>query len=66
MTVTVRCARVGGIEGFLYLTDGEKEMVDFQKAVVGNVALREKLKTFGGEPVQEFLGRVASWENIVK
>ena len=41
-------------------------MVDFQKAAVANVALREKLKTFGGEPVQEFLGRVTSWENIIK
>jgi len=66
LTMSVRCARVGGIDGFVYLSDGAKEMVDFQKAAVANVSLREKLKTFGGEPVQEFLGRVASWENIVK
>ena len=66
LTMSVRCARVGGIDGFVYLSDGAKEMVDFQKAAVANVALREKLKTFGGEPVQEFLGRVASWESLVK
>ncbi len=66
LTVTARCARVGGVEGFVYLSDGEKEMLDFQKAATANTALREKLKTFGGESVQEFLARVASWETIVK
>ena len=66
LTVTARCARVGGLDGFLYLTDGEREMLDFQKAAVENTQLREKLKTYGGQPVQEFLDRVASWEKIVK
>ena len=66
LTVTARCARVGGVDGFIYLTDGEKEMLDFQKAAVGNAPLREKLRTYGGAPVQEFLDRVASWEKIVK
>jgi hypothetical protein len=65
LTVTARCARVG-LDGFLYLTDGEREMLDFQKAAVENTQLREKLKTYGGQPVQEFLDRVASWEKIVK
>ena len=66
LTVTARCARVGGIDGFVYLSDGEKEMVDFQKAAVENTALRQKLRSFGGEPVQEFLGRVESWEKLFK
>jgi len=42
------------MDGFVYLSDGQKEMTDFQKAAVANTALREKLKTFGGEPVQQF------------
>lgn len=66
LTVSVRCARVGGMDGFVYLSDGQKEMTDFQKAAVANTALREKLQTFGGEPVQQFLARVASWEPLFK
>jgi hypothetical protein len=66
LTVTTRCARVGGIDGFLYLTDGEKEMLDFQKAAIEKTDLRQRLRTYGGEPVQEFLDRVASWEKIFK
>jgi len=65
LTVTVRCARVG-LDGFLYLTDGEREMLNFQKAAVENTQLREKLRTFGGQPVQEVLDRFASWEKIVR
>jgi hypothetical protein len=65
LTVTARCARAG-VDGFIYLSDGEKEMLDFQKAAVANAPLREKLRTFGGVPVQEFLDQVASWEKIVK
>lgn len=64
LTVTVRSARAG-VDGFLYLTDGEKEMVNFQKAAVENVALLEKLRSFGGQQVGEFLDRVASWKKIV-
>ncbi len=66
LTVTVRCARVGGIDGFVYLTDGEKEMIDFQKAAVENTALRQKLRSFGGEPVQQYLDAVANWEKIIQ
>ncbi len=66
LTVTTRCARVGGIEGFVYLTDGEKEIVNFQKAALQNVALRQKLRSFGGDEVGQFLGRVASWEAELK
>jgi hypothetical protein len=65
LTVTVRCARAGA-EGFLYMTDGASQMLDFQKAVVGNSQLREKLKSYGGKPVQEVLERVASWEKIIR
>jgi hypothetical protein len=68
LTVTVRCARAGtdGFLGFLYLTEGESQMLDFQKAVVLDAQLRERLKSYGGKPVQEVLDRVASWEKILK
>jgi len=64
LTVSTRCARVG-LDGFLYLTDGEKEMLDFQKAALEKVELRERLRTYGGEPVNEFLDWVSSWKEIV-
>ncbi len=64
LTVTVRCARAGA-DGFLYLTDGASQMLDFQKAVVENAQLRERLKSYGGRPVQEVLERVSSWEKII-
>jgi hypothetical protein len=68
LTVTVRCARAGTDQflGFLYLTDGESQMLDFQKSVVGDAQLRERLKSYGGKPVQEVLDRVVSWEKILK
>jgi hypothetical protein len=66
LTVTARCARVGCVDGFVYLSDGEKEMFNFQKAAVENQSLRTKLRSFGGDPVQQFLGVVDSWEKIVK
>jgi len=65
LTVTTRCARVG-VDGFLYLTDGEKEMLDFQKAALEKVELRERLRTYGGKPVHEFLDWVNNWKEIVK
>ena len=64
LTVSTRCARVG-LDGFLYLTDGEKEMLDFQKAALEKDELRERLRTYGGEPVHEFLDWVSSWKEIV-
>jgi hypothetical protein len=63
LTVTVRCARAG-TDGFLYLTDGASQMLHFQKAAVGQVELIKKLRTYGGQPVQEFLDRVESWQKI--
>ena len=65
LTVSVRCARAGA-DGFLYLTDGASQMLDFQKTAVEQVELRQRLRSFGGQPVQEVLDRVASWEKIVK
>ena len=65
LTVTVRCARAGA-DGFLYLTDSASQMLDFQKSAVENSELRERLKSYGGQPVQGVLDRVASWEKIVK
>jgi glycosyltransferase involved in cell wall biosynthesis len=65
LTVTVRSARADP-EGFLFLTDGEREMVNFQRAAVENSTLREKLRSFGREPVWEFLDRVASWEKFFR
>jgi hypothetical protein len=66
LTVTARCARVGDIAGFIYLSDGEKEMLDFQKATLEKTELRQKLRTYGGAPVAEFLDRVESWKNIIQ
>jgi hypothetical protein len=64
LTVSVRCARAGA-NGFLYLTDGADQIRAFQKAAVEMVELRQKLRTFGGQPVQEFLDYVESWKKIV-
>ncbi len=65
MTVTVRCARAGA-DGFLYLAEGDKEMATFQKSVVENNVLRERLKSFGGAPVQEVVERFENWKGLFK
>jgi hypothetical protein len=65
LTVSARCAR-GGADGFLYLTEKASQIVDFQKAAVDNVELRERLKTYGGQPVREVLDLVSRWEKIVQ
>ncbi|MDX1813185.1 MAG: hypothetical protein R3319_00165 [Candidatus Bathyarchaeia archaeon] len=64
LTVSVRCARTG-IDGILYLASGPSQIRDFQKATVDKVELRECLKSYGGQPVQEVLDLVKSWEEIV-
>ena len=64
LTVSARCARAGA-NGFLYLTDGPDQIHAFQKTAVEMVAFREKLRTFGGQPVQEFLDYVEGWRKIV-
>jgi hypothetical protein len=66
LTVATRCARVGGVEGFVYMADGAKEVWNFQKAALENTALRQKLASFGGEPVQQFLSAVEGWQNLFK
>jgi hypothetical protein len=65
LTVSARCARAGA-DGFLYMTEKASQIGDFQKAAVANVALRERLKSYGGQPVQEVLDLVTSWEKVVK
>lgn len=65
LTVSVRCARAG-IGGILYLTGGDSQILDFQKAAVDKVELRERLRSYGGQPVQEFLDFVKGWEKIVQ
>ena len=64
LTVSVRCARAGA-DGFLYLTDNFSQIRGFQKAAVGQVELIKKLRTYGGQPVQDFLDRVESWQKII-
>ncbi len=64
LTVTTRCARAGA-DGFLYLTDGISELRDFQKAALKETELRQKLRNYGGKPVQEFLDFVSSWEKTI-
>ncbi len=64
LTVNVRCARAGA-DGFLYLTDGESQLRDFQKAALEQVELRQRLRNYGGKPVQEFLDFVSSWEKTI-
>ncbi len=61
LTVTVRCARAGS-DGFLYLTDGASQLRDFQKSALEQTELRDRLRNYGGKPVQEFLDFVSSWE----
>lgn len=65
LTLSVRCARTG-IDGILYLANGASELRNFQKAAVDNFELRKRLESYGGEPVQEVLGRVKNWEKIVE
>jgi hypothetical protein len=65
LTVSVRCARTG-IDGILYLANGTSELKGFQKAVIDEVELRRRLESYGDEPVQEVLGRVENWEEVIE
>ena len=60
LTVSVRCARAG-VDGFLYLTDGANQIQAFQKSALEMAELRQKLRSYGGQSVQEFLDYVESW-----
>jgi hypothetical protein len=65
LTASVRCARAG-IDGILYLASGASQLRDFQKAWVDKVELRERLKSYGGQSVQQVLDLVTQWEKIVE
>jgi len=64
LTVSVRCARAGA-DGLLYLVEDDRRMRDFQKAAIDQVQLREKLRSYGGQPVQELLDRFENWKSII-
>jgi len=64
LTVSTRCARAGA-DGFLYLTDSAGQLRNFQKRAFAQTDLIEKLRSYGGQPVREFLDYVASWKSIV-
>jgi len=61
LTVSVRCGRTG-IDGILYLADKASQIMDFQKAAVDKIELRQKLKNYGCPEVLELVER---WEKIV-
>ena len=50
----------------MYLTEKASQIGDFQKAAVGMVDLRDRLKTYGGRPVQEVLDLVTDWQKLVQ
>jgi hypothetical protein len=61
LTVSVRCARAG-IDGILYLTGDSEQIKNYQKAVINQVQLREQLRSYGGQQVQEVLDLISKWE----
>lgn len=64
LVTSVRCVR-SGADGLLYLTEGATRIQDFQKAAVEQTQLIAKLRTYGGQPVQEFLDRVEGWKQLL-
>lgn len=65
LTTSVRCARTG-IDGILYFAAGVNKLLDFQKGVVNNFELRRRLRSYGGQPVQEVLDLVQNWEKLIQ
>lgn len=61
LTTSVRCARTG-IDGILYFAAGVNNLLDFQKGMVKNFELRDRLKNYGKKNVQEVLDLVSNWE----
>ncbi|MCX8151177.1 MAG: hypothetical protein N3D85_06720 [Candidatus Bathyarchaeota archaeon] len=61
LTVSVRCARAG-IDGILYLTGDSEQIRNYQKAIINQVRLREQLRSYGVQPVQEVLDLISKWE----
>jgi hypothetical protein len=54
------------VDNILYLTEKASQIADFQKAALAQADLRERLRTYGGHPVQEYLDFVQSWEKVVQ
>jgi len=65
LNTSVRCARTG-IDGILYFAAGANKLLDFQKGVVNNFELRRRLRSYGGQPVQEVLDLVNNWEKLIQ
>ena len=61
---SVRCARTG-IDGILYFAASAKNILDFQKKLINNFDLRNRLKNYGKKPVQEVLDLVSNWEKLL-
>jgi hypothetical protein len=64
LTVSVRMARAG-VDNILYLTEKKSQMYDWQKAAVGLKDLRERLSSYGQQPVQDYLAKVADWAKVL-
>jgi hypothetical protein len=65
LMVSARIARAGA-DGILYLTETAAQAKEFQKGVVDSIELRQRLKSYGGKPVQEMIDLVSRWERIVQ
>jgi hypothetical protein len=65
LTVSARVARAGA-DGILFLAEKVSQIEEFQRAAVGNIQLRERLKTYGGRQVQEFLDLISRWEKLAQ
>jgi glycosyltransferase involved in cell wall biosynthesis len=64
LTLSARIARAGA-DGILYLTEKSSQLQNFQRAAIDKVELLDRLKTYGGQQVQELLDRVKGWERFV-
>jgi hypothetical protein len=54
-----------GVDNLLYLTEKASQMQDFQKAALGLKDLRERLRSYGGQRVQEYQDLVQGWDKVV-
>jgi hypothetical protein len=63
LTVSVRMARAG-VDNLLYLTEGVSQMRDFQKSAIEKTELIDRLRSYGGQPVQEYLDFVKGWAKL--
>jgi hypothetical protein len=65
LTVSVRMARAG-VDNLLYLSEKASQIADFQKAALAQGELRDRLRSYGGKPVQEYLDFVQGWDKTVQ